>query len=72
MSTLTVTGRLEALKGGLEEARDTNHMPPPASIRQQHDLYMLGLNDGVQLAIDAITWELRTIAAGQAAAVEAA
>jgi hypothetical protein len=68
MSTANVTGRLEALKRGLEAARDTGRMEPPASIRQQHDLYMQGLNDGVQLAIDAITWELRTIAAGQAAA----
>lgn len=70
MSTNTITGRLEALKRGLESARDTNHLPPPASIRHQHDIYMQGLNDGVQLAIDAITWELRTIAAGQAAAAQ--
>jgi hypothetical protein len=70
MSTNTTTGRLEALKRGLESARDTRQMEPPASIRQQHDIYMKGLNDGVQLAIDAITWELRAIEAGQAAAAQ--
>jgi hypothetical protein len=68
MSTNTTTGRLEALKRGLEAARDTQQLQPPASIRQQHDIYMQGMNDGVQLAIDAIVWELRTIAAGQQAA----
>ena len=68
MSTNTIAGRLEALKSGLEAARSTAHIEQPASIKTQHDLYLKGLNDGVQLAIDAITWELRTIEAGQAAA----
>ncbi|MFS2027676.1 hypothetical protein [Massilia sp. CT11-137] len=71
MNTVTVAGRLEALQRSLEAARSTPHSQVPASIRQQHDLYMQGLNDGVQLAIDAITWELRTIAAGEATAVVA-
>jgi hypothetical protein len=64
MSTQTTTGRLEALKRSLEAARDTDQSPIPASIRQQHDLYMQGLNDGVQLAIDAINYELQTVNAG--------
>jgi len=68
VNTVTVAGRLEALQRSLEAARNTAQVEVPASIRTQHDLYVQGLNDGVQLAIDAITWELRTIAAGQAAA----
>lgn len=72
MKTDTTTGRLEALRRSLEAARDAGQVEAPACIKTQHDLYMKGLNDGVQLAIDAITWELRTIAAGQAAAALAA
>lgn len=68
MSTITVAGRLEALKRSLEAAQNAKQLPPPASIRQQHDLYMQGLNDGVQLAIDAIAYELNTIDAGLLAA----
>lgn len=68
VNTVTVAGRLEALQRSLEAARSTPHSQVPASIRQQHDLYMQGLNDGVQLAIDAIAHELKTISAGQLAA----
>jgi hypothetical protein len=70
VSTVNVTGRLEALQRSLEAARSTPHTRVPASIRQQHDLYMQGLNDGVQLAIDAIAHELQTISAGQLAVAQ--
>jgi hypothetical protein len=65
---MTLTGRLEALKWSLEAAQEAKHSPVPASIRQQHDLYVQGMNDGVQLAIDAITHELQAIEAGELAA----
>jgi hypothetical protein len=62
-----LTGRLESLKRSLEAAQGAKQSPVPASIRQQHDLYALGLNDGVQLAIDAIANELKVIDAGELA-----
>jgi uncharacterized protein YoaH (UPF0181 family) len=62
-----MTGRLEALKRSLEAAQGAKQSPVPASIRQQHDLYVQGLSDGVQLAIDAIASELRAIDAGELA-----
>lgn len=68
MNTITIAGRLEALKRSLEAAQIAKKPTVPVGIRPQHDLYMLGLNDGVQLAIDAIAYELNTIDAGQQAA----
>jgi hypothetical protein len=67
-----MTGRLEALKRSLEAAQGAKQSPVPASIRQQHDLYVQGLNDGVQLAIDAIACELKAIKAGDLAALQVA
>ena len=72
MSTSTQVGRLDALRRSLEHARSAGQVAVPASLKSQHDLYMQGLNDGVQLAIDAIGWEIKIVEAGQRAASEAA
>lgn len=67
VSTNTQIGRLEALRRSLEHARSAGHVAVPVSLKAQHDLYMQGLNDGVQLAIDAIGWEIKIVEAGQKA-----
>ena len=71
MNTNTQPGRLEALRNSLETARDIEHpglQSTRPEFREMHAMYLKGLKDGIQVAIDAIDAELRIIAAGQQAA----
>jgi hypothetical protein len=69
MSTITAEARLAALKRSLEAARDTEH-PVMASLsghyRDIYEQHLQGLTTGLQIAIDAIEFDLQLIAAGQA------
>lgn len=71
MSTLTMAGRLQALKRSLEAAQRTEH-PTMTSLTGEHralyDGHVQGLRAGLQVAIGAIESELLMIATGERAA----